>query len=31
MTNSADPDQLPSDLDLQFANVGYIRVRQDKG
>ena len=31
MANSADPDQKPTDLDLQFSKVGYIRVQLDKG
>ena len=34
MANSADPDQKPTDLDLQctlFAKAGHIRVQQDKG
>ena len=36
MTNSADPDQLASSEanwtgPALFANVGYIRVQQDKG
>ena len=31
MTNRADPDQLASSGSTQFAEVGYIRVQQDKG
>ena len=32
MTNSADPDQKPTDLDpLLFVKAGHIRVQQDKG
>ena len=30
MTNSADPDQNPTDLDLLFSKAGQIRVQQDK-
>ena len=31
MANSADPDQKPTDLDLQFAKARYFWVQQYYG